>query len=147
MSDDEKLTDLRQQLAEKFAEIVNWKIGLDRQRKVAQVLRGDVAAATQRADLREAEAELIQSRLAASEVERAELLEQLRQQTRSFCTHCGKLFPRGKSGIADFRAHIAECNVHPLHGMAVERDELRTALAEARAEVNRLRAASQVLPS
>jgi hypothetical protein len=47
----------------------------------------------------------------------AELTEQLRQQNKSFCTHCGKLFPKGVEGLAKFRKHIAECNKHPLHPM------------------------------
>lgn len=54
-----------------------------------------------------------------------ELLGQLREQTRSFCTHCGRLFPPGRLGLAAFRVHIAECNNHPLHHLAVENRRLR----------------------
>ena len=62
--------------------------------------------------------------------------EQLREQTKSFCTHCGKLFPKGTDGIEQFRAHIAECNSHPLQPLAQElaatRELLRVALATLR---------------
>lgn len=50
--------------------------------------------------------------------ERSRLLEQLKEQTMSFCVHCGRLFPKGKRGVAEFREHIAECNAHPLHPLA-----------------------------
>ena len=58
----------------------------------------------------------------------AGLLEQLREQTKSFCTHCGKLFPKGKEGIEQFQKHIAECNNHPLHPLAKSHQELRAAV-------------------
>ena len=64
-----------------------------------------------------------------AEIER--LREQLREQTKSFCTHCGNLFPKGRDGIAAFREHIAECNEHPLHPMAKQLDECRRLLREA----------------
>jgi outer membrane murein-binding lipoprotein Lpp len=51
--------------------------------------------------------------------------EQLREQTKSFCTHCGKLFPAGKEGLAAFRLHVAECNAHPL---CARIDQLETRL-------------------
>lgn len=69
--------------------------------------------------------------LVATRKERDEAREQLRQQTKSFCTHCGKLFPKGKEGVAQFREHIAECNKHPLHPMASELTTLRGLLREA----------------
>jgi len=53
------------------------------------------------------------------------LLEQLSQQTKSFCSHCGKLFPKGKEGVTQFRQHIADCNAHPLHPLAKEVAKLR----------------------
>ena len=59
---------------------------------------------------------------------RAELIqcrEQLREQSKSFCTHCGTFFPSGKEGIERFREHIAECNSHPLNSMARELVSLR----------------------
>jgi hypothetical protein len=63
-----------------------------------------------------------------AEIER--LREQLREQTKSFCTHCGRLFPKGRDGIAAFREHIAECNEHPLHPMAKQLDECRRLLRD-----------------
>ena len=57
--------------------------------------------------------------------------EQLRHQTKSFCTHCGKLFPKGNEGVEQFRQHIAECNKHPLHSMAADLSTLRGLLREA----------------
>ena len=57
-----------------------------------------------------------------------ECREQLVEQTKSFCTHCGKLFPKGKEGFAAFRDHIAECNAHPMHPMATRIKELETKL-------------------
>jgi len=65
------------------------------------------------------------------------LREQLREQTKSFCTHCGKLFPKGRDGIAAFREHIAECNEHPLHPMAKQLDECRRLLREACDSIDR----------
>jgi len=61
----------------------------------------------------------------AAEIERLrafrdELLEQLRQQTKSFCTHCGTLFPKGTAGLAEFRSHIATCSGHPLQKQFAE---------------------------
>ena len=70
-----------------------------------------------------------------AEIER--LREQLREQTKSFCTHCGKLFPKGRDGIAAFREHIAECNEHPLHPMAKQLDECRRLLREACDSIDR----------
>ena len=71
-----------------------------------------------------------------AEIER--LREQLREQTKSFCTHCVKLFPKGRDGIAAFREHIAECNEHPLHPMAKQRDECRRLLLQVADEWDRL---------
>jgi hypothetical protein len=62
--------------------------------------------------------------------ENSDLLDQLRQQTKSFCTHCGKLFPKGKVGMEQFRAHIAECNSHPLHPLAKEVERLKAVLRD-----------------
>jgi hypothetical protein len=62
-------------------------------------------------------------------VDLAECREQLREQTKSFCIHCGQLFEPGKAGLAAFREHIAECNAHPLHPMAVEIKKLRAGIA------------------
>ena len=56
--------------------------------------------------------------------ELGECREQLREQTKSFCTHCGKLFDKGKAGLALFREHIVCCNQHPLHPMAKEMERL-----------------------
>ena len=76
------------------------------------------------------EARLAYQLLSAKEkIEKLE--EQLREQTKSFCTHCGKLFPKGKEGLTQFRQHIAECNQHPLHQMAVKLAECRRLLREA----------------
>jgi len=70
-------------------------------------------------------------RLATSESSLDATREQLREQTKSFCTHCGKLFPKGKEGLEQFREHIAECNARPLHKMAVDNATLRGLLREA----------------
>lgn len=43
---------------------------------------------------------------------------------KSYCTHCGKLFPQSPTMVAEFTAHIAECNAHPLHPIAKERAAL-----------------------
>jgi hypothetical protein len=60
------------------------------------------------------------------------LKEQLREQTKSFCTHCGRLFPKGQNGLQQFREHIAECNAHPLHVMAIDVERLRAELQKVR---------------
>jgi len=57
--------------------------------------------------------------------ENAELIQQLREQTKSLCTHCGKLFPKGRKGLAEFRRHIVACDFHPLHPMAAKIERLR----------------------
>ena len=59
-----------------------------------------------------------------AEIER--LREQLLEQTKSLCTHCGQFFPAGKEGLAEFRKHISTCNAHPLSGMAAEIERLRS---------------------
>ena len=69
--------------------------------------------------------------LNAANREITQLREQLREQTKSFCTHCGTLFPKGKEGLTQFREHIAECNQHSLHHMAVKLAECRKLLREA----------------
>jgi hypothetical protein len=73
-----------------------------------------------------------------------ELLGQLQQKSKSFCSHCGKLFPKGREGVEQFRQHIAECNAHPMHPLAkqcrdatTERDRLKEQLAEALADRDR----------
>ena len=77
--------------------------------------------------------QLITKHVVPVEQELAAAREQLREQTKSFCTHCGKLFPKGTDGIEQFRAHIAECNSHPLQPLAQElaaaRELLRVVLA------------------
>ena len=65
-----------------------------------------------------------------------ECREQLREQTKSFCTHCGKLFPKGKKGLEQFRLHIAACNIHPLRSLAKDNERLR-------AENERMREANE----
>lgn len=66
----------------------------------------------------------------------AELLDQLREKTKSFCTHCGKMFPAGREGLEQFKSHISECDKHPLHPMAKRVAELeqRAERAEAAAD-------------
>ena len=74
---------------------------------------------------------------------RAELIqcrEQLREQSKSFCTHCGTFFPSGKEGIERFREHIAECNSHPLNSMARELVSLRVDIERLQDELGKLTA-------
>ena len=66
--------------------------------------------------------------------ENAELIQQLREQTKSLCTHCGKLFPKGRKGLAEFRRHIVACDFHPLHPMAAEIERLQ-AIVDAQKEL------------
>lgn len=72
--------------------------------------------------------ENLESEIASLKQRNDGLLEQLSQQTKSFCSHCGALFPKGKEGVRQFRQHIADCNAHPLHPLANEVAKLRAAV-------------------
>lgn len=50
--------------------------------------------------------EKLVKRIEELEIEVNQLCDQLREQTKSFCTYCGKLFPKGKEGFAQFREHM-----------------------------------------
>ena len=64
------------------------------------------------------------------------LQDAMRLHNRSFCTHCHKLFPKGKAGLLEFQSHIAKCNAHPLHPLRLEVERLQRypdAIADVRA--------------
>mgnify|MGYP001237718555 CR=1 FL=1 len=77
-----------------------------------------------------------QHKLAVAEKERDTWRDTARAKAAWFCTHCGATFPKGVTGKTLFNLHIAECNVHPLNPIALERDTLREQLAAVRAELD-----------